>query len=90
MYYVYILKSKINGSYYKGSTENLQRRIREHNEGKEIYTSRLRPWDLVWYCEKTSLSEARKLEYKLKNITSVKRLEVFIKKFSVGGPDAQA
>lgn len=33
MYYVYILKSGKNGKLYKGVTNDLKRRLKEHNEG---------------------------------------------------------
>ncbi|MDZ7648592.1 MAG: GIY-YIG nuclease family protein [Cytophagales bacterium] len=35
-YYVYILQSQINGSLYKGSTNDLVRRLEEHNLGKKM------------------------------------------------------
>lgn len=81
MYFVYILRSLKNGTYYKGCTSDLQRRILEHNSGKENYTSKYLPWELVWHCSKPTLSEARILEKKLKNITSKKKLEAFIEKY---------
>jgi putative endonuclease len=87
-FFAYILQSRINDSFYKGSTNDLLRRVAEHNDGKEISTSRYLPWDLVWYASKSNRSEALALEMKLKNL-SVKRLIEFIKKYpvSVGGPD---
>jgi putative endonuclease len=88
VWYVYVLKSDQNGSYYKGSTNDVLRRLQEHNAGEEKYTSKYRPWRLLWFAEKQSRSEALALERKLKNITSVSRLEAFIKKYSVVGPDA--
>jgi putative endonuclease len=86
MWYVYVLKSDVDGSYYKGCTNDLDRRFGEHNAGYEKYTAAHRPWALVWSCVKPSLSEARLLERKLKNISSHKRLAAFLKKY--GGPDA--
>jgi len=56
MYYVYILKSLQDGSLYKGQTEDLDQRIRQHNLGKSAYTSRKRPWELV-YIEEYALRE---------------------------------
>ncbi len=90
MYYVYILESLKNGSFYKGCTDNLKRRLNEHNAGKEIATSRYAPWILRWSCIKLTLKEARALEKKLKNITSRIRIEAFISKYSGSGPDAPA
>jgi putative endonuclease len=48
--YVYILKCS-DKSYYTGMTNNLDRRMAEHNEGYnvECYTYRRRPVELVFY-----------------------------------------
>ena len=88
MYYVYILQSVVNLSYYKGSTDNLQRRFSEHNSGKEKSTSRYKPWKLAWYTSKPTRLEALLLEKKLKNLTATKKIEAFIEKYASGGPDA--
>lgn len=50
MFYSYILKSKKDSSYYYGSTDNLKRRLTEHNSGKVTYSKAHKPYDLVWYC----------------------------------------
>jgi len=88
MYFIYILQSEFNGSFYKGSTDDLERRFNEHNSGKEKSTSRYKPWKLVWYAAKPTRSEAVVLENKLKNMTARKKIEAFIKKYPNGGPDA--
>ena len=49
MYYTYVLQSTINGFLYKGSTENLENRILQHNSGLVAYTSKFRPWKLVYF-----------------------------------------
>ncbi len=82
MFYVYILRSEKLGFYYKGQTSDLARRIKEHNNGEEKSTSRYVPWVLVWHTTVDSRSEALALEQKLKNITGVKRIEDFIKRYS--------
>ncbi|HEU5289154.1 MAG TPA: GIY-YIG nuclease family protein [Cyclobacteriaceae bacterium] len=81
-HYVYILQSRKNGSFYKGSTDNLVRRFADHNSGKNTSTARYLPWDLVWYTKKVNKSEAVILEMKLKNL-SVQRIIDFIKKYPV-------
>jgi putative endonuclease len=90
MYFVYILQSSINNSFYKGSTSNLQQRVNEHNSGKELSTARYLPWNLVWCCTKETRGEAVFLERKLKNL-SIERTITFIQKHSaassIGGPD---
>ena len=48
-HYIYILQSQKDGEFYTGVTEDLKRRIREHNSGKNISTSYRRPLKLVYY-----------------------------------------
>jgi putative endonuclease len=48
MFFVYVLKSKVDGRLYKGMTDNLERRINEHNLGKVKSTKGYTPWDLVY------------------------------------------
>lgn len=49
MYYVYILYSKSIKKLYKGSTNDLRRRIKEHNSGHVKFTSSGKPWVLIHY-----------------------------------------
>lgn len=49
MYYVYVLKSMKNGTIYYGYTCNLRRRLRQHNAGKSMFTSKHLPLKLVYY-----------------------------------------
>ena len=91
MYTVYILKSTISGKYYRGQTNNLERRLKEHNNKEELSAASDAPWEIVFKTVLQSRAEALKLEKKLKNITSRVKIEAFIKKnnsTSQGGPDA--
>jgi len=47
MWYVYVLKSLVNSRRYTGSTNNLHRRINEHNSGQTRYTRSTRPFVLI-------------------------------------------
>ena len=49
MYYVYILYSQKDKKLYKGFTSDLNRRLKEHNFGKNTSTSYRRPLKLVYY-----------------------------------------
>ena len=69
MYYVYIIKSEINGSLYKGLSINPARRIKEHNSGKTKSTRPYRPWKIVLIEEFENLVEARNREKYLKSGT---------------------
>jgi putative endonuclease len=46
--YVYLIKSKTDQTKkYVGRTENLAKRLKEHNAGKSLHTSKYVPWELV-------------------------------------------
>lgn len=47
-YYVYILKSLRDQSYYKGFTENPIIRLEQHNNAESKYTRSKIPWKLVY------------------------------------------
>ena len=53
MFCVYVIRSVSSGKLYKGSTDNLERRLIEHNKtgANKYYTSNKGPWELV-YLEK--------------------------------------
>lgn len=51
VFYVYIIKSLKDQSYYKGFTENPITRLERHNNGESKYTRTKAPWILV-YLEK--------------------------------------
>ena len=50
MWYVYLLSSHKTGGWYIGSTRDLQKRILNHNSGKNKSTKSGIPWKLI-YCE---------------------------------------
>ncbi len=50
MYYVYVLQSpKRPNWFYKGSTSDLKRRLKEHNAGKNFSTAPYIPLKLIYY-----------------------------------------
>jgi len=57
-YYVYIIQSQTDQSYYKGFSENPPKRLLQHNNGECTYTSRKTPWDLVYIEELATKREA--------------------------------
>jgi putative endonuclease len=61
-YYSYVLRSLKNGILYKGSTENIEQRLKSHNAGLVNFTSKHLPWDMVLFEEFASRSEAMKRE----------------------------
>lgn len=67
MFYVYILQSKKDATYYYGFTENLKERIISHNKGKVEYTKGHRPYVVVWYCVFKDKQKALDFEKYLKS-----------------------
>ena len=66
MFYAYIFKSKKDNNFYIGSTNNLRKRFKEHNDGKVFSTKSRRPFELVYYEAYRSEEQARKREHNLK------------------------
>ena len=68
MRYVYILQSERNGKYYIGSTNDIRRRLKQHNSGMHLSSKRLAPFKLKLFQEYASDQEARQIETKLKKL----------------------
>ncbi|MCF7834714.1 GIY-YIG nuclease family protein [Candidatus Gracilibacteria bacterium] len=81
MRFVYILRCKDN-SLYTGITNNLEKRIFDHNNSKigAKYTKSRRPVKLVWKKKVSDKNTASKLEYKIKRMGKQKKEElIFLK-----------
>jgi putative endonuclease len=76
--FVYILKSNKNGTYYIGSTENINNRYEEHCNARVTATKYLLPIEIVFYKKYPTIKEARQIEYKLKKFKSRKIIERII------------
>ena len=72
-FYVYILRCN-DGTYYTGHTDNLEKRIAEHQAGKyEGYTASRLPVKLIFVQEFASRVEALEAERKLKDWSRKKK-----------------
>ena len=69
MYKVYVLKSINFKKSYVGVTDNLERRLVEHNSGKSYYTNRYKPWKIIYTEDFSSHEEALLREKFLKTTT---------------------
>ena len=76
---VYILESLKDGTYYVGSTQNLESRLKRHNEGRVTYTKPKRPWKLVYSEEHVDRSSAAKKEFEIKKHKRREFIETLIK-----------
>jgi len=66
-FYVYIIQSETDGSYYIGSTQDIDARLERHNQGRSKYTRTKRPWKLVYSEEHPNRPVAIKREKEIKN-----------------------
>jgi predicted GIY-YIG superfamily endonuclease len=64
-YWVYVLQN-LSGKFYIGLTDNMERRLTDHNTGVSKWTKKRGPWELAWQKGPMSLTDARKLENWLK------------------------
>jgi len=72
MYYVYVLRSiKFLNQVYTGSTADLRKRLRSHNEGSNKHTSKFRPWKVVWYGAFSTREKAERFEKYLKTASGI-------------------
>jgi putative endonuclease len=78
MYSTYILWSEKLQKYYVGHTDNLSRRITEHNTGKSTYTKLGKPWSLAYHEEFTTKAEAMGREREIKHRKSRRYIESII------------
>jgi len=65
-YFVYIIQSARDSSYYIGSTQDLEERLSRHNQGRSKYTKNKRPWKLVYSEKFSDRSSAVKRENQIK------------------------
>ena len=76
MNYTYILECK-DGTLYTGWTNNLEKRLKDHNEGRGAkYTKARRPVTLVYYEEFESKEEAMKREYAIKQMKRSEKIKL--------------
>ena len=71
MYFLYIIKSLKNKSLYIGYTENLNKRLKEHNNNLSFTTKKHSPWELVYYEGYKNQKDALDREKKIKQFGRV-------------------
>ena len=67
MFYVYAIKSSVRNYIYVGLTNNIVRRLAEHNKGENITTKAYRPFVLIYSEEWETRDQARLREKYLKS-----------------------
>ncbi|MBI2086599.1 MAG: GIY-YIG nuclease family protein [Candidatus Zambryskibacteria bacterium] len=77
MHWVYIIKS-VNNRYYIGASDNVTRRLNQHNSGRVKSTKSERPWQLIHTERYSTLSESRIREKQIKNWKSRQSIEKLV------------
>ena len=67
IFYVYLLESEIDKSWYIGCTQDIEIRIKQHNAGKTITTNKKKPWQIIYYEVSFNLYDALAREKYLKS-----------------------
>ncbi len=78
MFYVYVLQSLKDFSFYIGQCEDLDKRMSKHFDGFSKYTSTKRPLRLKYFETYNSRSEALKRERQIKSMKSKRYIEELI------------
>lgn len=91
MFYIYILESCADGHFYVGHTDDVARRIEEHNTSDHpTYTSKHRPWKLIAAYEVSpDRATALKAEIFIKKQKSRKFIQKIVAKTIVDLPMAK-
>jgi len=78
-HYFYVLSCK-DGSLYAGYTNNLERRIKQHNEGKGAkYTRGRGPVELIFSKSYDNKQDAMRAEYQFKQLDRKKKVAYLLK-----------
>ena len=85
MWFVYLIQSSIDNTYYIGFTEDIKKRVAEHNQGKTKSIKHKIPYKLVYFEGYANKTIARKRELELKN-NSFKNKELIQRTQNNTGP----
>ena len=78
MYYVYAIKSEIKDWIYVGLSENVPRRVDQHNAGRNRSTKPYRPFTLFYTEEFETRVEARLREKYFKTSAGKRKLRAIL------------
>jgi len=78
LYFVYVIESELNKRRYVGFTNDLKRRLNEHNIGKMKSTKAYKPWKIIYHEEALTRIEARKREKYLKSAAGRRKIKMIM------------
>ena len=77
-YYVYILQSRKNNKFYIGFSDDVERRLSQHNVGRNKSTKSGTPWEIKYLEEFDDRKKAMNREKEIKDKKSKKYIEWLI------------
>lgn len=80
MYYTYVIEND-KGTCYTGSTGDLRKRLRQHNEGRSTWTKCKGVWKVIYYEACLNEQDARSREMYLKSGMGKRYLKGRLKRF---------
>lgn len=81
MFYIYVLRSKKNRELYIGYSNNLTKRLKEHNQGLNQSTKSYIPWKLIYYEGCVNKEDAKRRETYLKTTQGRRLLKRRMKEY---------
>lgn len=84
MYYVYVLKSEVDGNFYTGYSSNLENRLLQHESGQVSSTKNRRPLILIYYEVCLNQHDATHREKYLKTSWGKRYLRNRLKNYLIG------
>lgn len=81
MFYVYCLESEKCDELYFGYTNDLKRRVKEHNQKLNFSTKRYVPWKLIYYEACLNEEDAKRREKYLKTSQGRRMIKIRIKEY---------
>ena len=81
MFYVYVIESVKSNDLYVGFTNDLKRRLTEHNQGLNVSTKFGKPWRLIHYEAYLNEQDAMRREKYLKTNQGSRLLKRMLKEY---------
>lgn len=81
--FLYILYSKNHIKTYTGISNDLQRRINEHNAGRSKFTKKFMPWKLIYSECLSNRQQAREREKYFKSAAGRKKIKVMMEEMNI-------
>lgn len=80
-HYVYTLESLKYGKLYIGYTDDLRKRLNEHNHGRVFSTKPYIPWRVIHYESYLNIQDAKRREKYLKTSQGSRLLKRMLKEY---------